>query len=287
MSKLIENEKCAKLSCPNCSREPVSPEGLAGEKVCPTCGLVLGKFPTLDSFSEWNPEWHSHWRENDSETLREWLTTLRTVSCQLGIPAFPYREEAARTIRKGNKLLFQSQKFGKNKRATVAALVHLILREYGKDRPLKEISQQLSLNTRLVMKQAWILNQTINYGKQVLKIERKSSKDYLYENGGKIIKDKTLLFTAEEILMKLPRIGGNPMALAAGALYYVCKNQKYKISKNQIGSAFGISHRTVYTNEARIRTMLLKQAAQDENVNSEHTIHFFTEKNLSSNPQNR
>ena len=155
------------MNCPKCSGEAVSPEGLSGEKVCSICGLVLNGESLAKGieFTQYNPEWFSNWSEQDSETLREWLTTLRTVSCQLNVPAFPYREEAARTIRKGNRLLFQSQKFGKNKRATIAALVHLILREYGKDRPLKDIAQQLSLDTRLVTTQAWILKKELNMEK--------------------------------------------------------------------------------------------------------------------------
>jgi transcription initiation factor TFIIIB Brf1 subunit/transcription initiation factor TFIIB len=251
------------MNCPKCSGEAVSPEGQNGERVCSKCGLVLNGESVAHGieFTHYTPEWYSTWGEQDSETLREWLTALRTVSCQLNVPNFPYREEAARTIRKGNHLLFKSQNFGKNKRATVAALVHLILREYGKDRSLKEIAQQLSLDSRLVMKQAWTLSKTINQEKQVIKIERKSSKDYLFECGGKVIADKTTLKEAEETLIKLPRIGGNPIAIAAGALYYICRNKKYKVSKDQIGEAFGISHRTVYTNEARIRNFLQRHKA--------------------------
>ena len=245
------------MMCSNCLSEAVAPEGPDGEKVCNKCGLVLNHTPIrTQSFSQWNPEWHSNWHDEDSETLKEWLTTLRTVSCQLQLPNFPYREEAARTIRKQNHLLFQSQKFGKNKRATIAALIHLILKEYGKTRPLKEIAQQLSLDTTLVMKQAWNLSRTINSEKNVLKIERKNSKDHLFEQGSKIIRDNSLLIEAEETLKKLRRPGGNPRALAAGALYNACKNQKVKVSKEQIGVAFGISHRTVYTNEAKIRILL-------------------------------
>ena len=174
------------LNCPKCNDFAVSPEGLNGETVCPTCGLVLGRPLTVGYFADWNPEWHSHWHEQDSETLKEWLTILRTVSCQLNIPRFPYREEAAQTIRKGKQLLTQSQKFGKNKRATVAALIHLTLKEYNKNRPLKQIAKQLSLDSTIVMKQAWVLNEALsNNPRRMLKIQRKTSKDYLFEYGGK------------------------------------------------------------------------------------------------------
>jgi len=163
--------------------------------------------------------------------------------------------------------LFQSQKFGKHKRATIAALIHLILKEYGKTRPLREIAKELSLDTTLVMKQAWNLSRTINGEKNVLKIQRKSSKDHLFEHGSKITRDNSLLIEAEETLKKLRRPGGNPTALAAGALYNACKNKKVKVSKEQIGAAFGISHRTVYTNEARIRTLLKHQNIPQKQTN--------------------
>jgi len=87
---------------------------------------------------------------------------------------------------------------------------------------------------------------------------RKTATDYVFEHGGKIINDTKVLAEADEALMRIGRIGGNPLALASGALYHVCKNRKIKLSKKQIGEAFKISHRTVYTNEARIR-MLLQQ----------------------------
>ena len=254
-----------KLGCPSCKGIVISPEGQNGEKVCSTCGLVLGKtrIAKEQSFAQWNPEWHSNWNESDSETLREWLTTLRTVSCQLNLPSFPYREEAARRIRRENRVLFQSQKFGKNKRATVAALLHQVLRHYDRNRPIKEICNQLGLDSKLVMKQSWALNKTvIDNQTQFIDIPRKTSTDYLFEYGGKITNDNTLLVEAEETLMKVRRTGGNPIALASGALYHACKSRKLEVSKDQIGEAFKISHRTVYTNEARIRTLLERMNIQ-------------------------
>ena len=107
------------------------------------------------------------------------------------------------------------------------------------------------------MKQSWALNKTvIDNQTRFIDIPRKTSTDYLFEYGGKITNDTTLLVEAEETLMKVRRTGGNPIALASGALYHACKNRKLKVSKDQIGEAFKISHRTVYTNEARIRTLL-------------------------------
>ncbi len=246
------------MECPNCNGLVVSPDGQNGEQVCSTCGLVFPRTSTIkeNSFMQWNPKWHSNWQDNDSETLKEWLTILRTVSCQLNLPNFPYREEAARRIRKENCKFFQSQKFGKNKRATIAALLHQILRQYNKNRPLKDICKQLGLDSRLVTKQAWNLNKTIIETKEEIKIPRRTSTDCLFDYGRKLPIDATLLAEANGILMRLRRPGGNPVALASGALYHVCKNKKLKVSKEQIAEAFKISHRTVYMNEVRIRTIL-------------------------------
>jgi transcription initiation factor TFIIIB Brf1 subunit/transcription initiation factor TFIIB len=243
------------LKCPKCYGAVVYPEGLNGEKICIECGLVLDETPALKSFTKWTPEWHSNWNEQDSETLKEWLTTLRAVSCQLNLPNFPYREEAARTIRTQNQLLFKSQKLSKNKRATVAALMHLILKEYDKMRPIKSISKDLSLDSALVMKQAWILNKTLKIEKEHLKIQRKTALDYLRENAAKISVNKDLLVNAENTLMEIGGFGGNPIGLAAGSFYYVCK-KKTNISKEKIGEVFGISARTVYSNEVRIRKLM-------------------------------
>jgi transcription initiation factor TFIIIB Brf1 subunit/transcription initiation factor TFIIB len=245
------------LECHNCGGNTiVYPEGLSGEKICSNCGLVIDETPTFKNSAQWTPEWYSSWSEKDSETLKEWLTTLRAVSCQLNIPNFPYREEAARTIRKQNHFLFKSQKLSKNKRATIAALMHLILKEYDKMRPIKTISKQLSLDNRAVTKHAWLLNKTLN-GKQEPTITyRKTAIDYLHEYAGKITKDKELIITAERTLMKTKRSGGNPIGLAAGAFYNACRKKKIRISKEKIGETFHISKRTVYTNEARIRKLV-------------------------------
>ena len=228
----------------------------------------MSKTPVVNiqNFIQWNPEWHSNWNENDSETLKEWLTALRTVSCQLNLPSFPYREEAARRIRKENKILFQSQKFGKNKRATIAAILYQVLRQYGKNRPIQEICKQLRLDSKLVIKQSWSLNKTvIDNQRQFIDVPRKTSTDYLFEHGQKITNNTALLVEADEILMEIRKTGGNPVALASGALYHVCKNKRIQVSKTQIGQAFGISHRTVYTNEARIRTILQRRGIQKAN----------------------
>ena len=246
------------MNCNKCEGTIVYPEGLNGEKICNKCGLVIDEIPTVKSYTQWTPEWFSNWTEQDSETLKEWLTTLRGVSCQLNLPNYPYREEAARTIRKQNHDLFKSQKLSKNKRATVAALIHLILKEYDKMRPIKEISKELSLDNKVVMKQAWLLNKTLNAKKDLVRIERKNAIDYLHEYSGKITMNKELILSAENILRKIKRTGGNPIGLAAGAFYYVCKKQT-KISKEKIGATFGISARTVYSNEARIRKLIKNQ----------------------------
>ena len=243
------------MKCAKCYGAIVYPEGLNGERICTKCGLVIDETPVLKSFTKWSPEWHSNWSEQDSETLKEWLTTLRAVSCQLNIPNFPYREEAARTIRMQNRLLFKSQKLSKSKRATVAALMHLILKEYDKMRSIKDISRDLSLDTSLVMKQAWILNKTLKTEKEHLKIQRKTSVDYLHENASKISVNKELFHSAESILQEIRGSGGNPLGVAAGTFYYVCK-KKTNISKEKIGETFGISARTVYSNEVRIRKLL-------------------------------
>ena len=243
------------MNCPECSGTTISPEGLLGEKVCPNCGLVIGEATVARHFSQWTPNWPSNWAEQDSDTLKEWLTALRMVSCQLNIPNFPYREEAARLIRKENESFFQSQRFAKDKRATVAALVQLILKEYGKECSIKRICQQLSLDGKLVLKQTWNLKKNLR-AKQQLKNQRKSSKEYLYKFGGKITCNNHLLLRAEETLAKVQRKGGNPVSLAAGAFYYACKVMRIRISKKVIGKTFCVSDRTVDTNERRIRRRL-------------------------------
>jgi transcription initiation factor TFIIIB Brf1 subunit/transcription initiation factor TFIIB len=257
------------LKCQNCNIGiVVYPEGLEGEKICSACGLVVDDTPTLKGYAQWTPEWYSNWNKQDSETLKEWLTMLRAVSCQLNIPNYPYREEAARTIRSQNHSLFKSQKLSKNKRATVAALIHLTLKEYNKMRPIKEICKELSLDQKAVMKQEWLLNKILNIEKKPLKIQRKTALDYLHEHAAKLTENKVVILNAEETLAKIKRTGGNPLGLAAGAFYNACKNSKIKISKEIIGETFRISHRTVYTNEARIR----KQNNHEIMINMNGTI---------------
>ena len=160
--------------------------------------------------------------------------------------------------------------------------MHIILKEYDKMRPLKEISKELSLNPKTVMKQAWILNKTLKTKEDKPKTksiqtkssvinterdlhqktshfpyQRQTATDYLHQSAGKMTKNKELIVKAENILKQIKRSGGNPIGLASGAFYYSCKKTT-KISKEKIGHAFGISPRTVYSNEARIRKLLPK-----------------------------
>ena len=69
---------------------------------------------------------------------------------------------------------------------------------------------------------------------------------------GKITSDKELILQAQNNVLRLKRFGGNPIGLAAGAFYDVCKKNKIKISKEKIGEAFRISPRTVYINEQEL-----------------------------------
>jgi transcription initiation factor TFIIIB Brf1 subunit/transcription initiation factor TFIIB len=244
------------LKCEICGDIIIYPQGLQGEPICCKCGLVIEERQQTKNYTQWSPEWYSNYDEQDSPTLKEWLTILRSVSCQLSIPNFPYREETARIIRKRKKLLFQSQKLSKNKRETIAALLHLTLKEYNKARSIKKISEELALDQRTVKKQEWLLNRTLINEKKPSFVKRKSAIDYLHEHAGKITVAKEVINDAEKKIIIMKRFGGNPIGLAAGALYNVCREKKQNISKETIGFAFNISERTVYMNEARIRKQL-------------------------------
>ena len=240
------------LSCPECHGALVFPNGLKGEIICKRCGLVISRGQTSQGFTKWTPKWFSNWNENDSDTLREWLTTLRTVSCQLNLPNFPYREETARIIKLKSDVFFRSQRFGKNKKEAIAALVHLVLRKYNQIRPLREICKTLSLNHRLVMKYAWTMRKMTNFPRTF------SAKDYLRKYGWKLTSNAELIQTAEQLLTSTRKeITGNPVSLAAGAFYFVCKSRNMKMSKDKIGEVFHISGRTVYSNERRISRLVL------------------------------
>ena len=240
-----------------CDGETIYPEGSNGEKICSKCGMVVGEAPPLRHYMTWSPEWNSNWDEQDSETIKEWLTILRSISCQLNIPSFPYREEAARMIRKQNKIISRSQKLSKNKRATAAALIHMVLKEYGKNRPINEIAKQLRIDNKSILKQAWVLKKTLNDNNKETQItHRKTAVDYLHEHAGKISTNNEVIFDAEKTLIIIRRSGGNPVGLAAGAFYNSCKKKRAQISKERIGEIFKISPRTVYSNEARIRRQL-------------------------------
>jgi transcription initiation factor TFIIIB Brf1 subunit/transcription initiation factor TFIIB len=236
-----------KLKCPECHGALILPSGEGSEVVCEICGLVISGFQHHQGFNEWTPERYSNWDKRDSCTLMEWLTELRTVSCQLHIPDFPYREEAARVIRKKSSKIFRSQMLGKNKKEAVTALVFLILRQYGEARSLKEMCETLSLDASLVMKHSWVLRKATEL-KRIY-----SPSDHLRYNAWKITRNVKLIKKTENLLKKLgSRLHGNPISLAAGAFYHICKTKEKKISKEEIGKAFHISGRTVYSNEKRI-----------------------------------
>ena len=139
--------------------------------------------------------------------------------------------------------------------------MHLVLKEYNKIRPIKQMCQELNIDSKLVLKQVWMLK-TINAKKGLIKIQRKTSKDYMVEYATQITSKKETLAFAKKILANIQRLGGNPISIAAGALYYACKTTKNPISKSHIGEVFHISPRTVYTNERRIRNSIVIPATQ-------------------------
>jgi len=88
----------------------------------------------------------------------------------------------------------------------------------------------------------------------------KSARDYLGKYASKLTTDSGLIRMTEKLLTSIRRdISGNPISLAAGAFYFICKNRKIKVSKDEIGKVFHISGRTVYSNERRISKLLLRK----------------------------
>jgi transcription initiation factor TFIIIB Brf1 subunit/transcription initiation factor TFIIB len=126
-------------------------------------------------------------------------------------------------------------------------------------RPIKEIAQELSLDIKAVHKHSWILQKTLQPKKEPITNQRKTAINYLHEYGGKITNNKDIIIEAQKTLIKVKRSGGNPIGVAAGALYYASKTKDRSISKEKIGEIFRISARTVYTNEVRIRRLIKKQ----------------------------
>ena len=159
------------------------------------------------------------------------------IFLQLKIPRFPYQEEAAITIRKEKTTFSKSQRFAKNKRETMVALMHLVLREYGKIRPVKQMCQELNVDVKLVMKQVWMLK-AINANKCLINIQRITSKDYLVEYATQITSKKETLAFANSIVLNVHKLGGNPISIAAGALFYACKISKTPIQKTKSGRSF-------------------------------------------------
>ena len=158
-------------------------------------------------------------------------------------------------IRKKKSLFLKSQRFAKNKRATIVALMHLVLKEYEKIRSIKQMCQELKIEIKVVQKQLWILK-TINNNRGLIKIKRKTSKDYLLEHAHQITNKKETLAFAKKVVTRIQKLGGNPISIAAGSLYYASKTTKNPISKNRIGKVFQISPRTVDTNERKIRNLI-------------------------------
>ena len=196
---LRQTSEFRKLKCPECYGSIIFTNGQYCEVVCERCGLVITEFKYNQSFAEWTPEWHSNWDKRDSGTLKEWLTELRTVSCQLHLPNFPYREEVARVIRKKSDRIFHSQMLAKNKKEAVTALIFLILRQYGEARSLKEMCETLSLDTSLVMKRAWAL-------RKMTKLKRSySPSDHLKYNSWKLTHNVDVIKKAEDLLESLSK----------------------------------------------------------------------------------
>lgn len=171
-------------------------------------------------------------------------------------PSFPYREEAARIIRLKSVELFRSQRFGKNKREAVTALIYIVLKKYNKMRALKDVCQTLSLDYNLVNKHVWAMYE-ITDTRQPILVQESPSIHYLRTFAWNLTSDSHVIHAAETLLRKIHRgLGGNPISLAAGALYHVCKTKAPNVSKDEIGKAFKISSRTVYNGERKIRTVI-------------------------------
>jgi hypothetical protein len=84
--------------------------------------------------------------------------------------------------------------------------------------------------------------------------------DYSETYGYQLAPGLELVGTTEKLLTNIhKRISGNPISLAAGALYHICKEKAIKISKDEIGKAFHISGRTVYSNERRISKLIARK----------------------------
>ena len=193
------------------------------------------KNPNLKRAAKWNSR--MTWEERN---LLIATTELKRISSNLNLP--DYVKQAA--IKLYKKFYKQKMLRGRSIHAMVAACIYYVCRELKINRTLHEILDETSSNAKTVKGCARIICNTLHLKYSIIDpislIPRYTTKlglDADIEKGAiKVLKS----------YMKMNNsCGKDPVGLCAGAIYFVCKLKKIKVTQREIAEITGTSEVTI------------------------------------------
>src|SRR5665647_2902622 len=98
-------------------------------------------------------------------------------------PKFSLQRRSCTDLKETKQLFFKITDTFKEQKSNSGSTNSLSSKEYNKVRSITDISKELLLDKKLVLRQSWILNKTLTH-KRTDTMQRKTATDYLFEKGG-------------------------------------------------------------------------------------------------------
>lgn len=255
--------------CPDCGSSNINAETSLATAICGECGLVLDDdtLPSAQSTETKTqaasqpgsdtgdavdrPEtdtngWHSDFEVKDSsdEHLVEALIQMETVAEELTMTV-DSRLRAAELLTEAWEQRFMH---GRGTDATVATCLYTACRQSGQPRPISSVADTTGVcDSKLRSIYRTLVTEL------ELQVETAESEDYISYLSTQLELDHETATKAEGVLTEAQGVAGNPVGIAAAALYIAANETVNTITFREAAAVTGVTKETIWRKAESLR----------------------------------